>query len=79
MTITEAKGRTRAPSALQEAGRHRQIQLRKLLVEAIGIHKVAGGSRSQTALHTQWLCDSLGQDASDQIDLAFWTCGGIAA
>lgn len=42
-----------------------RIHLRKLLVEARGIHKVAGGSRSQTALHTQWLRDSLGQADPD--------------
>ena len=51
-----------------------RIHLRKLLVEARGIHKVAGGSRSQTALHTQWLCDSLGQPGPEQIRavLAAW-------
>ena len=44
-----------------------RIHLRKLLVEARGIHKVAGVSRSQTALHTQWLCDSLGQGEMPEI------------
>ncbi len=44
-----------------------RIHLLKLLVEARGIHKVAGGSRSQTALHTQWLCDSLDQPEPEEI------------
>jgi hypothetical protein len=44
-----------------------RIHLRKLLVEARGIHKVAGGSGSQTALHTQWLCDSLDQPEPAEI------------
>ncbi len=44
-----------------------RIHLRKLLVEARGIHKVAGVSRSQTALHTQWLRDSLDQPEPAEI------------
>jgi len=59
-----------------------QIHLRKLLVEARGIHKVAGGSRSQTALHTQWLCDSLDQAKPEEIHairLAWEDAGDLAA
>ena len=59
-----------------------RIHLRKLLVEARGIHKVAGGSRSQTALHTQWLCDSLDQPQPEEIHairLAWEDAGDLAA
>jgi hypothetical protein len=59
-----------------------RIHLRKLLVEARGIHKVAGVSRSQTALHTQWLCDSLDQPQPEEIHairLAWEDAGDIAA
>ena len=45
------------------------IHLRKLLVEARGIHKVAGVSISQTALHTQWLRDSLDQPTPEEINV----------
>jgi hypothetical protein len=31
------------------------------------MHKVAGGSGSQTVLHTQWLCDSLDQPQPEEI------------
>lgn len=83
MTITEAEDRARAPSAQaapwQNARSTRskdarrdaltRIHLRKLPVEARGIHKVAGGSRSQTALHTQWLRDSLDQPTPEEISI----------
>jgi hypothetical protein len=45
------------------------IHLRKLLVEARDIRKAAGVSRSQTALHTQWLCDSLDQPTPEEISV----------
>ena len=81
MTITEAEDHARAPSAQaapwQNARSTRSKDARRdaltrnhprnLLVEAKGIHKVAGGSRSQTALHTQWLRDSLDQPTPEEI------------
>ncbi len=67
MTITEAKDRARASSALQEARQAPPDPAAELLVEARGIHKVAGGSRSQTALHTQWLRDSLEPALTEEI------------
>ena len=77
MTITEA--RTRRPARHCGGRRRPQIQLRKLLVEARGIHKVADGSRSQTALHTQWLRDSLSHNDSRQITGGTLTSEAAAA
>ena len=64
MTQQAAPGQNARSTRSKDARRDTltRIHLRKLLVEARGIHKVAGVSRSQTALHTQWLCDSLDRD-----------------